>query len=1334
MKKYLSLIGIAALILTIGRLWYQAFFAYLAEHTYYISMLSSWQNRWIFISALVCSLFPIGYIFITSKVKVRKLIMWFMIWSWIFWLVHSNIKWDPVWFGHIITIFNTILLVGLWVYLILWFSALWSWIERNLIRFKQLRWQEGFLSFWIWFCSFVIIVQILLWIWILYGIVSRLLFLWLGFMIRYERVQLKRWLEIFWNIFDKYKKWVLSWETLWEKIWLIIILLPTILSVAYLYMWIQNSFVPYSTARDANHEYMYIPKILAENAGIYRWNTVANNMPWFWHQFLTFIFSLTGCTNWWLGLSPDNITVSMNNLSATFVLIFWIAVIFQIFTLTNNKKENIEEEIPESKGWKNEIAKIELSNWNWITMWWYMLLLWLTSWMWAFLVIVDNKTDLWVMALSLLALLAGLIFLQKRKDSINKNEVLKYLIITWLFFGFATLAKITAFVDFVLFGLLLVWLRFSSLTSIWLWIMVMWFVRKFNVLTSSVMLTDENAMWFIIIGWIITFIWLIIHLFKNSNREKLLKDLRALIILGISFLIPLIVLKLPRTTISQLKADSYSLSNSLKAVLLSMSSEKENNKQFLAQNTKIEDVNNKDNVLDSNTIDSIDEQNLIDALEVDSKHDQTFSQCSSAGDIYSDDELNENLQSIVGWQWWEDFWRYIWYGWKEFKKVDIMKYNASWTGDKSVFNFFKALWPKMTWDALAHNLTEDQAMYLMQLWLKSAFWWDWSDDEDNIIFESNLSYWLLKLIWPTSETCYGFNHDAKILCNNSGAVNNFKIDDLRAIYENEINDKEWEAGQLLKAAIDAYDNANKEWKILNVMTNAQAENDDSLFRSDKNYNDILGKELNSLFHDEIVNLRQYYQSHSISSTEDSINIPYRYLVPLNISFNWSLQNLSSYYTDTGFFWIITYVLILVALLYSIIKKDKILASVALTTVIGWGIRWIIWSAILWYGTVLISWTIITLALFWDKMLQKDKNNFLKIIPIFLVIIVWFFLWIQILFNFLRISSQWATSVFVWYKWNVGSQQIINDNLESYNDKWDPIIKKLYWYWWKNIFDLQFSHYNSVINALSDRKDDDGVIVAWTYIQYFLWNHRNVKSDWMLLDFWRKTSDWDLCKTYRRLKNDNTRYIIIDPNIWSVTMWEWNETLFYRFFGKVSSDKKALEIDWAITTLIRLAQTWYLKLISTNNIWAKYAFITSDDTIRNYFWEDLTDEEIILIRWKMAVLQYFDDANSLFQSIAWMFLSRIMNDTQWWIEDLSDIYWMDIDSNKVANIAHTYLNWQVSEWFAKDLSQNERTILFAYLNLYLWYQKSWEKGVSSMVQNLLSNSVTSWSQIIAIELN
>lgn len=237
---------------------------------------------------------------------------------------------------------------------------------------------------------------------------------------------------------------------------------------------------------------------------------------------------------------------------------------------------------------------------------------------------------------------------------------------------------------------------------------------------------------------------------------------------------------------------------------------------------------------------------------------------------------------------------------------------------------------------------------------------------------------------------------------------------------------------------------------------------------------------------------------------------------------------------------------------------------------------------------------------------------------------------------------------------------------------------------------------------------------------------------MLWDFRKNSSDWDLCKTYRRLRNNNTRYLIIDPNIGTVTMWEWNETLFYRFFGKLSSDKSKVDVDGTIITLIRLAKNEYLKLLSTNNLWSKYAFTIDDDTIRSYFGNNLTDEELILTRWKMAVLQYFDDANSLFSSIAEIFLSRILNSPKEWIEDIANIYWLEIDSGKVANVAVNFINWQRS-WI-KDLTQEERSVLVSYVNLYMWYKQWWENAISSMVQNLLLNSVTWGSQIIALELN
>lgn len=50
--------------------------------------------------------------------------------------------------------------------------------------------------------------------------------------------------------------------------WLGIILLA--ISLMYYLYGFQLSIIPYSTAWDANHEYMYTPKVIAENLGILR--------------------------------------------------------------------------------------------------------------------------------------------------------------------------------------------------------------------------------------------------------------------------------------------------------------------------------------------------------------------------------------------------------------------------------------------------------------------------------------------------------------------------------------------------------------------------------------------------------------------------------------------------------------------------------------------------------------------------------------------------------------------------------------------------------------------------------------------------------------------------------------------------------------------------------------------------------------------------------------------------------------------------------------------------------------------------------------------------------
>lgn len=54
----------------------------------------------------------------------------------------------------------------------------------------------------------------------------------------------------------------------------------------------------------------------------------------------------------------------------------------------------------------------------------------------------------------------------------------------------------------------------------------------------------------------------------------------------------------------------------------------------------------------------------------------------------------------------------------------------------------------------------------------------------------------------------------------------------------------------------------------------------------------------------------------------------------------------------------------------------------------------------------------------------------------------------------------------------------------------------------DVFNLQFGHYNSFINAVANRKDDEGILIAGTYLQYFLPNQHNIFSDGLLTSFWQ----------------------------------------------------------------------------------------------------------------------------------------------------------------------------------------------------------------------------------------
>lgn len=63
-------------------------------------------------------------------------------------------------------------------------------------------------------------------------------------------------------------------------------------------------------------------------------------MPGFWHLFITFSFSICGLTNGLLGLSADTVAVALNFWSAIMVLVFGVALLFQVRTLLAKKDDS----------------------------------------------------------------------------------------------------------------------------------------------------------------------------------------------------------------------------------------------------------------------------------------------------------------------------------------------------------------------------------------------------------------------------------------------------------------------------------------------------------------------------------------------------------------------------------------------------------------------------------------------------------------------------------------------------------------------------------------------------------------------------------------------------------------------------------------------------------------------------------------------------------------------------------------------------------------------------------------------------------------------------------
>lgn len=249
---------------------------------------------------------------------------------------------------------------------------------------------------------------------------------------------------------------------------------------------------------------------------------------------------------------------------------------------------------------------------------------------------------------------------------------------------------------------------------------------------------------------------------------------------------------------------------------------------------------------------------------------------------------------------------------------------------------------------------------------------------------------------------------------------------------------------------------------------------------------------------------------------------------------------------------------------------------------------------------------------------------------------------------------------------------------------------------KDVFDLQFGYYNPIINILDKRKDEQGVIIAGTYLPYFLHNQHGIKSDGFLIDLRKNVSDNDPCKTYLRLADQKTQYIVIDPNIASVVMGGGNSTLRDRIFAKMDATQHHVVEEGSMTMIAKMISNGYMSLASTNMINARYAFTLSYDQLKAVY-PSMSDDEN-LFRTKLATLRFWPEAQQLFSALGTIFTQRMSRGEA--IGDIASILGKSVDESKIQALATSILTQKklVADAIA-NLNADEKMVLVQYLSLY-----------------------------------
>lgn len=446
---------------------------------------------------------------------------------------------------------------------------------------------------------------------------------------------------------------------------------------------------------------------------------------------------------------------------------------------------------------------------------------------------------------------------------------------------------------------------------------------------------------------------------------------------------------------------------------------------------------------------------------------------------------------------------------------------------------------------------------------------------------------------------------------------------------------------------------------------------------------------------------------------EQIYFPYKYLNIFNISFNWSLQNLSSYYTDIGLVWLVLFIFTIVGLIYGLVSRKQALTGISMVTLFGWLLWWFIGGGILWYAIGIVVWSILAFLFYMYYMLSDDETPATMTLAYIFIFAVAVFGAIQMVLNLVRISSQWGGGAFIWYKTNFGVEQNLTETLQSANTP-EPGFGQ------DDVFNMQFPHYREFLKLANERAADEGVFVAGTYARYFIKNQHHVRDDGFLSWLWEMSSDNDTCNTYLRLKDNYIRYMVIDPNIWTVVQGAGNQSLFDRFFARVNNVTNMIEEHGAMTMLASLYQDGYIRYVSSNNLWAKYAFTMPDATFGG-----LQGDQLTITRARMAVARYF--GNGMLDPIVNIAMQRVKDGT--FVTDIADILWLEVDDAKLMAIVQ---KWQPTVQDIATLTQDERKALQQFIAIRQ-QATAGDDALRQQLAGLIANNAGGGNQVIVLEL-